>query len=210
MSNFEELFQTLERMQNEDAQQRLDKLPREIRWRSIDRDTAEFITLFARSINARNIVEIGTSQGYSTIWLGLVAKANDGKVISFEIDEKRVIIAQSNIMDAGLDQYVEIIHGDPRENINLLPKSIDLLFLDAEKDDYLAHFIKLFDNIREGGSIVADNAISHFADLREYINHVRLHPQCNSVLIPLGRGIELTLKRPINDSSLAPWNDLIR
>jgi predicted O-methyltransferase YrrM len=200
----------LERMQNEDAEQREQALEKEERWRSISRDTGECLSIITRLSKAKNIVEIGTSQGFSTIWLGLAAKCIDAHVSSFEIAKWRYEQAEMNIAEAELGKYVTLIHGDIKEKISSVPSEIDLLFLDAEKSDYLDQFKFLFDRIKEGGIIIADNAVSHFSELRSFIEYVRNHDQCNSFLLPIGRGLELTYKITQGENILAPWQELIR
>ncbi len=182
----------LERLEIEDDQQRENNLPKEQRNRSIPRDTGEFLSVFTRALGARTIVEIGTSVGYSTIWLGMTAKSTGGKVYSYEIDKERITKAQQNLEEAGLSNVVEVIHGGPDDVT--FPKNIDVVFFDQEKEDYLRHFDKIFPNVRDGGVIIADNIISHFEELRLYIDHVRDHPECNSVLVPVGKGLEITYK----------------
>jgi len=207
----DKLVELLDRMQNEDADQRLANEPRKKRWRSVPRDTGEFLGVMARATHSKSIVEFGTSHGYSTIWLGLAAKSIGGKVISFEIEEWRYKQATLNIEEAGLQDVVTLHLGNPLDNLNLIPNNIDLLFLDSEKEEYLKQIIAIFSKIKPGGSIIADNIISHFADLREYIEFVRTHNELNSVLFSsIGNGMELTYKLGVDEMNDIAWTSLIR
>lgn len=203
------LEKLLDDMQNEDTRQRLENMPREQRFRSINRDTAEFISVLSRISNAKTLVEIGSSVGYSTIWLGLVAKSLGGHLTTFETEKWKFDQAEKNIETAGLKEFVTIHHNDPREHQDLMPSAIDLVFLDAEKADYVSHFHAFFKKLNPGGIIIADNAVSHFAELREYIEMVRDHEECNSVIASsVGKGLEITYKMRKNE--LKEWNILIR
>lgn len=208
MKNYTKLLDLINRMQQEDKDQRDQDLIAEQRWRSIPRETAQLLSIIARSCNAKNIVEIGASHGFSTLWLGLVAKSLGGKVTSFEVSKWRYEQALINIKEAELEGYVDIFLSDIKKNPENIPENVDLIFLDAEKNDYLDHFKILYDKLREGGIVIADNAVSHREELQEYINYVKNHENCNSVLIPIGRGLEVTYKFIQDERNKAPWNKL--
>ncbi len=180
----------LEKLEKEDSEQREKNLPKEVRNRSLTRDSGKFLAMLCRMVNAKIIVEIGTSVGYSTIWLAMAAKSTGGMVITYDIDPKKVEKARDNLQEAKLDGVVTFILGD----VSDLPETINLAFFDQEKKDYLRHFKLLFPHIRKGGVIVADNVISHQEELQDYIGHVRSRPECNSIQIPLGKGLEVTYR----------------
>ncbi|MFX1532649.1 MAG: O-methyltransferase [Promethearchaeota archaeon] len=140
---------------------------------------------------ATRIVEIGTSIGYSTLWLALGVKTTQGRIISYEIEAARVAKARSNIEQAGLSNVVEVRNEDPRRAI--LPET-DFVFLDAEKQDYIEHFKAISPKIIPGGIVVADNVFSHEEKLRPYVEYVRTISGYNSILFPIDRGLELTYK----------------
>ena len=123
----------LERLEKEDRTQREQNLPKEVRNRSLTRDSGQFLALLCRMVNAKTIVEIGTSVGYSTIWLAMAAKTTGGRAITYEIDPKKVEMAKKNLQRAGLDEVVTFVLGD----LPNLPEAIDLAFFDQEKEDYL-------------------------------------------------------------------------
>ncbi|MFW9990847.1 MAG: O-methyltransferase [Candidatus Odinarchaeota archaeon] len=185
------VLEIMKQLEEEDRKQREAGLPSEERNRSISRDTGEFLALLVRIHKPRQIIEIGTSVGYSTLWLGISARTVNAKIISYEISEERVEKARKNLLKAELTEVVKIHHGDPRQ---ARLQEVDLVFLDAEKADYIDHFNAVFPVLTKGGVVVADNVTSHGDELQDYILHVRHHPSCNSMLVPIGRGLEVTRK----------------
>ncbi|MHA2173101.1 MAG: O-methyltransferase, partial [Candidatus Kariarchaeaceae archaeon] len=175
MTPQKDLLKLITNMEAEDVEQRERGLSSERRWRSLARSSAELLSLFVRLVRAKIIVEIGTSQGFSTVWLGLGAKSVGGKLISFEVSDWRHQKAIENIGEAELSDIVELILGDPLLNLDKLPDNIDILFLDAEKVDYLEQVTVLFPKVISGGIIVADNVASHEKELQDYLTFVRNH-----------------------------------
>jgi predicted O-methyltransferase YrrM len=184
----------LTRLAEADAAQRAAGLPSSQRTRNVDRTTGHFLNLVARSTSARAILEIGSSNGLSTIWLALAVQANGGgSVIGTEVIETRAADANANLAEAGLAGIGRALPGDARATIQTLAGPFDLVFIDAEKDDYVDHFLACFDLIRPGGLILADNVISH--DLSAYQAMLRTRSDVETVTLPVDRGIEYTLKR---------------
>ncbi len=211
MTNFDDLIKLLDDIEVEDMRQRNESASKDIRWRIISRDAAEFLSILTRSVAAKKIVEIGTSVGYSTIWLAMVARSIGGFLTSFEIDSKKIELAKKHLREAGLSDYVNIKSINPIENQDEIPNNIDLVFLDAEKSDYVAHFNSVYPKLRDGGVVVADNLVSHFDDLKSYIELVRNHENCNSAMISsIGKGLEVTYKFLPGESENIPWNVLVR
>lgn len=211
MTNFDDLVKLLDEIEIEDMRQRNEGEEKKISWRIISRDAAEFLSILARSVGAKQIVEIGTSVGYSTIWLAMVVRTFGGKVTSFEIDPKKIKLAQSHIDRAGLGKFVEIKLMDPIENQDQIPENIDLVLLDAEKSDYVAHFNSVYPKLRGGGVVIADNLVSHFDELKSYVELVRNHENCSSAMLSsIGKGLELTYKCLPKESEINPWNEIIR
>jgi len=184
----------LKELEQRDTEERLKGLPVEQRMRNITPDVGLFLNIIVKAIKAKNILEIGTSNGYSTIWLGLAAKDNNGKVTTLEVDSRKVKLANENLSRANLIDIVNIIPGDAKETIKNFDQEFDFVFIDAEKEDYIRYFDLVFPFVKVGGVVVADNVISHAEILNDYIEHVRANPNTQSVLIPVGRGEEMTLK----------------
>ena len=182
----------LERLYTEDAAQRAAGLPSSQRTRNLERDTGRWLALLARAIDAREVLEIGSSNGVSTIWLAAAAQHNGGRVTGTEILPERAADANRNLADAGLDAVARVVAGDARTTVASLPGPFDIVFIDAEKDDYVDHFQAVVGRVRLGGLILADNVISH--DLSEYQAMLRSSSDVETVTIPIGRGVEFTLK----------------
>jgi len=182
----------LARLQAEDQAQRDAGLPSAQRTRNVDRATARFLSLVARSIAARAILEIGSSNGLSTIWLALAAREADGTVIGTELLPERAAEANANLAEAGLGDVARVIEGDALGTVGTLDGPFDLVFIDAEKDDYIAHFEAAIGLLRPGGVTLADNVVSH--DLSAYQAMLRARDDVETVTLPLDRGIEYTVK----------------
>jgi predicted O-methyltransferase YrrM len=182
----------LERLYAEDATQRAANLPSPQRTRNVDRETGRWLALLVRATKARELLEIGSSNGVSTIWLAEAARQNGGRVTGTEILPERASEANRNLAEGGLDGVARVEPGDARATVATLPGPFDLVFIDAEKDDYVDHFEAIFDRMRPGGLILADNVISH--DLSVYQTMLRGRSDVETVTIPIGRGVEFTLK----------------
>ncbi len=183
----------LDRLYAEDAAQRAAGLPSSQRTRNVDRESGDWLNLLVRATGARNILEIGSSNAVSTILLADAARANGGRVTGTEIIPERAAEANRNLAEAGLADVATVIAGNAQDTIAELDGPFDLVFIDAEKDDYSAHLLAIVDRVRPGGLILADNVVSH--DVSAYQTLVRARDDLETVTIPLNRGIEFTLKR---------------
>lgn len=183
---------TLDRLYAEDAAQRAANLPSSQRTRNVDRETGRWLALLIRATGAREIVEIGSSNGVSTIWLASAAWETGGRVTGTEIRPDRAAEANRNLAEAGLNDIATVVAGDARDTAGAITGPLDLAFIDAEKDDYVDHLRAVVDRVRPGGLILADNVISH--DISSYQEVVRARADLETVTIPIGRGIEFTIK----------------
>jgi predicted O-methyltransferase YrrM len=183
----------LDRLYAEDAAQRAAGLPSSQRTRNVDRETGEWLNLLIRATGAQRILEIGSSNAVSTILLADAARANGGRVTGTELIPERAAAANRNLAEAGLADVATVLAGNAQDTIADLDGPFDLVFIDAEKDDYPAHLLAIVDRVRPGGLILADNVVSH--DVSAYQNLVRERDDLETVTIPLNRGIEFTLKR---------------
>ncbi|MEA2594488.1 MAG: hypothetical protein QOF01_957 [Thermomicrobiales bacterium] len=182
----------LDRLYREDDEQRRASLPSSSRTRNVSVETGRFLSLTARATSAKTVLEIGSSNGVSTIWLALAMRATGGHVIGTEILPERVEEANANLAEAGLAEFGGVVLGDARETVALLTDPLDLVFIDAEKDDYVEHFEATFPLLRSGGLVLADNVTSH--DLGRYQAMLRARDDVGTVTLPLERGIEFTCK----------------
>jgi len=177
-------METLEAL---DAIDRQDGTPRARRLRQITPDTGRFLALLAAGVPAGAWVEIGTSGGYSTLWLSLAARQVGQRIITYEFDPVKVIRARETFREAAVEDLIEIVEGDARIGLNN-SGPIAFCFLDVEKEIYTECFDLVIPRLVSGGLLVADNLISHRDDLLEFIDHVMLDQRVDSLIVPVGKG----------------------
>jgi predicted O-methyltransferase YrrM len=137
------------------------------------------------------VLEIGGSRGYSTIWLGAAVRTHGGHVTSLEASPAKLEASARNIADAGLDEWIDVIPGDAFASLEELDGPYDLVFLDAWKHDYEALFQLVRARLEAGAVVVADNVLSHAA-LTDYSAARQTDPGLVSVTVPLDNGLEVT------------------
>ena len=162
---------------------------------SVPPETGKFLHILVQLARPKRILEIGMFHGYSTIWIGLAAQEIGATITTLELEAEKVAVAEANFARAGLSDTITVIQGDGKQTLASLAGPYDLVFLDAAKEDYAAYFDLIYPRLAPGGAIVADNAVSHGEDLTEYFDKVRNHPNCVSVLVPIGTGEEVTYKK---------------
>jgi len=161
---------------------------------NITHDTGRLLWILVRAMGATRILEVGTSNAFSTIWLGDAARSTGGRVTTLEIDADKIDLARSNLATAGLEETVQIIHGAAADTLASLPGPFDIIFLDADRPGYLAYLELAVPKLRRGGLLIADNATSHAHELTDYLGRVKSHPQLFAVTVPIGNGEEIALK----------------
>ena len=139
------------------------------------------------------MLEIGGSRGYSTIWLAAGVRHLGGRVLSLEHDPRKCEAWRANIAEAGLEEWAELVEGDAKENVAGIEDNFDLVFIDAEKEDYERYFEHGRPKIEPGGLVVADNVLSHEETLGAYSRARQADPHLVSVTVPLDRGLELSV-----------------
>jgi len=182
----------LERLDREDADERERGLPSSERSRQVARATGQFLFSLAAVQTDCEVLEIGGSRGYSTIWLAAGARYLGGRVLSLEHDPRKIEAWRRNIADAGLEDWAELVEGDAHETLAAIDDVFDVVFLDAEKDDYESLFALARHTVEPGGLFVADNVLSHPDPLARYSEARQADPTLSSVTIPLDRGLELS------------------
>jgi predicted O-methyltransferase YrrM len=163
-----------------------------VRPRSLHPDSAAFLSMLARTAGAKRILEIGTSVGFSTIYLADAMRQAGGRITTVELLPEKSEKARQNIQAAGLSEYVAQRTGDVRELAGQLTGPWDMVFIDTEKELYLPIFNILSNEVRVGGLLLADNVISHAEDLKDYLSIISADRRYETVTIPLGQGIELS------------------
>jgi caffeoyl-CoA O-methyltransferase len=183
----------LERLYAEDRAQREAGLPSAQRTRNVERESGRFLHVLVLALSPKTIFEVGSSNGLSTIWLASALTESGGQVFGTEILPARAAEANSNLAEAGLAAHANVIASDARDAIKLVEGDVDLVFIDAEKDDYSSHFLTIIDRVRADGIIVADNVISH--DCSAYQTMLRARLDIETITLPLERGLEFTVKK---------------
>lgn len=162
---------------------------------SVPRDDGRLLRILTESINAKNVVEVGTSIGYSGIWICLGLQKTGGHLITHEIDPQRAARARENFKRAGLEKYVTIVEGDAHQTVLNLKSPIDMLFLDADKEGYIDYLNKLLPLIRPGGLIIAHNMNRRQAD-QNYVSAITTNSALETIFINIGNsGIGITMKK---------------
>jgi predicted O-methyltransferase YrrM len=161
---------------------------------NITPDTGRLLWILVRSTRATRILEVGTSNAYSTIWLADAARETGGRVTTLEMNPNKVELARQNLGRAGLADRVEIVEGRAADSLCALDRSFDFVFLDADRPSYLTYLELVLPKLAVGGLLVADNVTSHAHDLQDYLARVKSHPALFSVTVPIGNGEEVSLK----------------
>jgi predicted O-methyltransferase YrrM len=195
MSNVldEQVRAVLERLEREDAEERERGLPAAERARQVTRPTGQFLFALVAPQTDCEVLEIGGSRGYSTIWLAAGARIIGGRVLSLENDPAKAEAWRRNVAEAGLDDWAELVEGDAFETLDRLDDVFDVVFLDAEKDDYERLFALARTMLEPGGLVVADNVLSHPDPLARYSAARQADVTLSSVTSPLDRGLELSV-----------------
>jgi predicted O-methyltransferase YrrM len=170
-----------------------DKQPdRLARWRNVEPETAELLGVLVRAKRAKRVLEVGTSNGYSTIWLADAAEATGGEVLTVELDPARTALAREHVARAGLAQRVELRTEDAAQTLRSLPdRAFELTFLDAERPHYAGYWPDLIRTLAPGGLLAVDNAISHANERVEFRAVVDGDERVTQALVPIGAGLLL-------------------
>jgi caffeoyl-CoA O-methyltransferase len=183
----------LARLEDEDAQEREQGVPREQRGRQVARTTGQFLFSLVAPQTDCEVLEIGGSRGYSTIWLAAGVRYLGGRVLSLEDDPAKIDAWRRNIAEAGLEQWAQLVPGDAFETLPAIDDVFDVVFLDAEKEQYEELFQLARAKLEPAALVVADNVLSHADPLGRYSEARQADPTLASVTVPLDRGLELSV-----------------
>ncbi len=182
----------LARLEAEDADERARGLPASQRSRQVARTTGQFLFALVAPQTDCEVLEVGGSRGYSTIWLAAGVRYLGGRVLSLESDPEKAEAWRRNVAEAGLELTAELIEGDAFETLRRIDDVFDIVFLDAEKEDYEVLFDHVRTKLEPGALVVADNVLSHEETLGAYSRARQSDPTLESVTVPLDRGLELS------------------
>ena len=184
-----------------------DEIPGEKRLNCISKNIGMFYNILLKSINAKKILEIGTSVGYSGLWFADVVMSNtqsesNGKIITIEREKFKIDNATQNFEEAGVGSLIKIREGEARKILHEIKEEFsenyfDFIFIDADKESYIEYFDLCLPLVRKGGIIGADNILfpERFNEMMaDYLSHVKSKPNVQSVTVPIDNGEEVTIK----------------
>jgi predicted O-methyltransferase YrrM len=183
----------MQELEERDARERRDGTPRIKRLRQVVPETGRFIAFLAILAPPGAMLEIGTSGGYSALWLSLAAKARGGKLVTFELLPEKIEIARETFKKAKVEGLVEVIHGDARGHLSDY-EEIAFCFMDAEKEMYEEVYDQVVPNLVSGGLFVVDNTQSHKEELSSWLNRILEDESVDMVDVPVGKGVMVCRK----------------
>lgn len=182
----------LARLEEEDEAESAAELPPSERSLAVGPEAGKVLFALVASNAECEVLEIGASRGYSTIWLAAAARILGGRVVSLELDPVKCEAWRRNLADAGLEEHAELVEGDALETLRGLDEAFDVVFLDAWKPDYETLFTLARSKLDPGGVVVADNVVSHADELAAYVEARQSDPGLVSITVPVGNGLEVT------------------
>ena len=182
-----------------------DEIPSEKRLNCISKNIGMFYNIMLKSINAKKILEIGMSVGYSGLWFADAVISNaqsDGQIITIDREKFKIGSATQNFEEAGVSSLIKIREGEARKILHEIREEFgedyfDFIFIDADKESYIEYFDLCLPLVRKGGIIAADNILfpERFNEMMaDYLSHVRNNPNVQSVTVPIDNGEEVTIK----------------
>ena len=162
---------------------------------NITRDTGEFLSVIVHATLARRVLEIGTSNGYSTLWLAEAARTVGGSVTTVERAEYKVGLASTTFLRSGLAPFITLVHDDAGRFLGQSDAgAYDLIFLDSERSEYPGWWPQLRRVLRPGGLLIVDNATSHLEQMAPFVALVKADSAFTNCLVPVGKGEFLAVK----------------
>jgi predicted O-methyltransferase YrrM len=160
----------------------------------IPRVEGELLHHIALSANAKVVVEVGTSYGFSGLFWGAALRQTGGRLHTIDVSQKKYEASREAFARAGLTNVITNHLGDAHDVLKTITGPVDIAFIDADKPRCRAYFELVWPKIRAGGSVLTDNATTHRAELADYVKHLRSLPDASSVEVAVGNGIEWTIK----------------
>lgn len=188
------ILEQMAALEAQDAADRIDGTPIHKRLRQIPPETGQLLALLAASAPSGLCMELGTSAGYSGLWLALAMAQRGGKLVTFELLPEKAEMARKTFKKAKVENLIEMVHGDARGHIAMYDE-IAFCFMDTEKEMYIDLYEAVTPRLLPGGLLLADNLLSHADSLAEFLAHVRADTRMDSVIVPIGTGVLLCRKR---------------
>jgi predicted O-methyltransferase YrrM len=167
---------------------------RDRRMLNITPETGRLLWILVRATRATRILEVGTSNAFSTIWLAAAARETGGRVLTLEQSPDKIAQARANLARAGVADRVEIREGRAADSLTVLPGPFDFVFLDADRPSYALYLELVLPKLVPSGLLVADNIVTHRPELEDYVSRVKSNPALFSVTVPIGNGEEISLR----------------
>ncbi|WAU77789.1 class I SAM-dependent methyltransferase [Acinetobacter sp. TR3] len=160
------------------------------RYRNIEAESAKLLGMLVRTQQSKQILEIGTSTGYSTLWLAEAAKSVGGKVQTLEINAFRSAQAKKYAEEFGLESFIDFWVGDASDYLAQATESYDLILLDAERGCYVSYWNDLKRLLQfSGNTLIVDNVISHAAEVKDFLELIKADENYMSTILPVGAGL---------------------
>jgi len=162
---------------------------------ALPREAAEFLHALVLATGARRVVEIGTSYGYSGLWIAAALAETNGRLVTIDHSERKTELARDNFRQAGLDSSVEFRTGEAADLLSGVEGPIDLVLNDADKENCAVYVEMLLPKLSDRAVVLTDNTITHRTQLEEFVRWIRSHPRFASAGIPIGNGMEMSVHR---------------
>ena len=200
-----EIFDVLEKLEKQSSLEKSRQIdvPSDERMLAITKETGELLNMLIRLKNAKNILEVGMSVGYSTIWCAEAIIENDGKIITVEQNPKKIKRAKKNFQDANVTDYITIQEGLAMQilrEFSLQEKYkefFDFVLIDADKENVIEYFDIILPMVSVGGIIITDNMLypeKYREDMKKYTSHIQANQDVRTITSPIGNGEEITVK----------------
>ncbi|NVM01589.1 MAG: class I SAM-dependent methyltransferase [Candidatus Helarchaeota archaeon] len=208
MNTFKENFKKIAKeLENLDKEWSKDDIPagyekllthqNEIRPWSVHPNTAKLLKFFVVVTKAKVLLELGTSVGYSTLWLAWGAKITNGLVYTIELFEPKIKLAEEYFKKAKLDKYIIQIHGEISQELDKWTREVDFIFIDADKYNYLTYFKKMLPYLKKGGIMVADDVIifTRYKEMRDFVEFVKNNQNLEIIRLNIENGLLIAIKK---------------
>jgi caffeoyl-CoA O-methyltransferase len=189
----EQIQECMRELEAQDMVERGSDMPKSQRLRQIPPETGKFLALLCLDAPKGMIVEVGTSGGYSGLWLALACMRRGDKLTTFEVQQEKVQVARETFRKAGIAPTINVVHGDVRNYISRFPPTA-FCFLDAEKDVYVDCYEQIIPNLVPGGMLVANGALTQTDQLSMYLGRAYRDPRVDTLVVPIGRGLLICRK----------------
>ena len=200
-SEISKVLDRLEKQSQLEKSRKVDVLP-EDRMLAITKETGELLNMILRLKNAKNVLEVGMSAGYSTIWCAEAILDNQGRIITIEQNPNKISMAKKNFEDAKVSQNITIKKGTAKEILSELSQEehtefFDFVLIDADKENVIEYFDLILPMVSIGGVIITDNMLypeKYKEDMSKYAKHIKKYQNIRTITSPIGNGEEITIK----------------